>query len=109
MTQEMLIFKRFKIWQRNMGGPSAGHDTNYILVEIPNTWNGFIHQRLNNINKDILKGDRWKLTEFISAHKETLQYDYSKLTATQKNSYAVKLIKMCAEKQCVVHDIRKMW
>ncbi|KAG1749264.1 hypothetical protein EDB19DRAFT_1593259, partial [Suillus lakei] len=50
------------------------------------------------------KGDCWKLTDFISAHKETLQHDYSKLTAAQKNGYAVKLIKMHAEKQRVVRD-----
>ncbi|KAG1724126.1 hypothetical protein EDB19DRAFT_1834293 [Suillus lakei] len=70
----------------------------------PNTWNGFIHQRLMDINEDLSKGDHWKLTDFVSAHKETLQHNYSKLTAAQKNGYAVKLIKMRAEKQRVVHN-----
>ncbi|KAG0697079.1 hypothetical protein DFH29DRAFT_774283, partial [Suillus ampliporus] len=84
--------------QLYLGGNALCHQRS------PNTWNRFIHQQLNDINEDLLKGDRWKLTEFISAHKETLQHDYSKLTTAQKNSYAGKLIKMHAEKQCVVRD-----
>ncbi|KAG1762680.1 hypothetical protein EV702DRAFT_1052280 [Suillus placidus] len=59
-------------------------------------------QQLININEGLLKGDRWKLTKFVSAHKETLQHGYSRLTIAQKNGYAAKLIKMCAEKQDVV-------
>ncbi|KAG1764990.1 hypothetical protein EDD22DRAFT_750111, partial [Suillus occidentalis] len=56
------------------------------------------------LRRRLSKGDRWKLTEFVSAHKETLQQDYSRLTIAQKNGYAAKLIQTRAERQRVVRD-----
>ncbi|KAG2064056.1 hypothetical protein BDR04DRAFT_995278, partial [Suillus decipiens] len=37
-------------------------------------------------------------------HKETLYINYARLSYAQKDNYEVEIIKMCANKQCVVHD-----
>lgn len=50
------------------------------------------------------KGNRWKLTEFIESHKETLRNDYARLSRAQKNNYEVEIIKMRADKQRMVRD-----
>ncbi|KAG1832898.1 hypothetical protein DFJ58DRAFT_635430, partial [Suillus subalutaceus] len=50
------------------------------------------------------KGNNWKLTEFITSHKETLCIDYARLSRAQKDNYEVEIMKMCANKQCMVHD-----
>ncbi|KAG1742886.1 hypothetical protein EDB19DRAFT_1907369 [Suillus lakei] len=68
----------------------------------PNAWNAFVCQRLNDINEGLAKGDRWKLTEFIESHKETLRHDYARLPHTQKNAYEVEIMKIRAAKQCMV-------
>ncbi|KAG1784998.1 uncharacterized protein HD556DRAFT_1250527, partial [Suillus plorans] len=70
----------------------------------PNTWNAFVRQRLDDINEGLSKGNRWKLTEFIESHKETLRNDYARLSRAQKNNYEVEIIKMRADKQRMVHD-----
>ncbi|KAG2033290.1 hypothetical protein BDR03DRAFT_844459, partial [Suillus americanus] len=70
----------------------------------PNAWNAFVHQRLDDINEGLSKGNRWKLPEFIESHKETLRNNYARLSCTQKNNYEVEIIKMHANKQCMVHD-----
>ncbi|KAG1722018.1 hypothetical protein EDB19DRAFT_1916968 [Suillus lakei] len=70
----------------------------------PNAWNGFVRQRLNDINEGLSHGDRWKLTEFIEAHNETLKHDYGKLTAAQKNAYVIEIMKRRIEKQKIVRD-----
>ncbi|KAG1785113.1 uncharacterized protein HD556DRAFT_1451008 [Suillus plorans] len=70
----------------------------------PNAWNAFVHQRLDDINEGLSKGNRWKLTEFIESHKETLCNDYARLSRAQRNNYKVEIIKMRADKQCMVHD-----
>ncbi|KAG2045748.1 hypothetical protein BDR06DRAFT_900235, partial [Suillus hirtellus] len=71
----------------------------------PNAWNGFVCQRLNDINKGMLI--QYKLTEFIEDHKETLKHDYSKLTAAQKNVFVNQVLKKCIENQKMVHDNQK--
>ncbi|KAG2107567.1 hypothetical protein BD769DRAFT_1366215, partial [Suillus cothurnatus] len=70
----------------------------------PNAWNGFIRQRLNDINEGLSRGDRWKLTEFIEDHKETLKHDYSKLTAAQKNVFVIQVMKKRVENQKIVRN-----
>ncbi|KAG1717384.1 uncharacterized protein EDB91DRAFT_1020198, partial [Suillus paluster] len=70
----------------------------------PNAWNGFVRQQLNNINEGLSCGDRWKLMEFMEAHKETLKHDYSRLTATQKNSLEIQVMKRRIKKQKLIHD-----
>ncbi|KAG1866736.1 hypothetical protein F4604DRAFT_1682807 [Suillus subluteus] len=52
----------------------------------------------------LLKGNHWKLVEFIASHKETLCIDYARLSHAQKDNYEVKIMKMHADKQCMVHD-----
>ncbi|KAG2343422.1 hypothetical protein BDR05DRAFT_854216, partial [Suillus weaverae] len=52
----------------------------------------------------LLKGNHWKLTEFIESHRETLYNDYARLSCAQKNNYEVEIIKMCANKQSMVCD-----
>ncbi|KIK80746.1 hypothetical protein PAXRUDRAFT_221832 [Paxillus rubicundulus Ve08.2h10] len=91
----------------------------------PNMWNGFIRGRLNDINEHesfipchviialnffyhfsvgLPKGEHWKLTEFVEAHKETLRHEYSQLSPTQKDNYAIQIMKVCAAKQCHIRD-----
>ncbi|KAG2029148.1 hypothetical protein BDR03DRAFT_987951, partial [Suillus americanus] len=70
----------------------------------PNAWNAFVCQRLDDINEGLSKGNRWKLTEFIESHKETLRNDYARLSRAQKNNYEVEIIKMRADKQRMVRD-----
>ncbi|KAG0702488.1 hypothetical protein DFH29DRAFT_999312 [Suillus ampliporus] len=70
----------------------------------PNAWNRFVCQRLNDINKGLSHGDRWKLTEFIEDHNGTLKHDYSKLTAAQKNAFVIEIMKRRVEKQKIVCD-----
>ncbi|KAG2133975.1 hypothetical protein BD769DRAFT_1353658, partial [Suillus cothurnatus] len=70
----------------------------------PNAWNGFVCQRLNDINEGLSRGDRWKLTEFIEDHKETLKHDYSKLTAAQKNAFVIQVMKKRVENQKIVRN-----
>ncbi|KAG1736434.1 uncharacterized protein EDB91DRAFT_1028783, partial [Suillus paluster] len=72
----------------------------------PNAWNVFVRQRLNDINEGtcLSKGDRWKLTEFIDSHNETLCVDYARLSRAQKNALEVEIMKMRASKQCMVRD-----
>ncbi|KAG1812025.1 hypothetical protein EV424DRAFT_1349418 [Suillus variegatus] len=70
----------------------------------PNAWNGFVCQRLNDINEGLSCGDRWKLTEFVEDHKETLKHDYSKLTAAQKNAFVNQVMKKRVENQKIVCD-----
>ncbi|KAG2357102.1 hypothetical protein BDR07DRAFT_1225845, partial [Suillus spraguei] len=88
-------------WTRRqlyLGGQTVRHSRH------PNTWNAFVHQRLDDINEGLSKGNRWKLTEFIESHKETLRNDYARLSQAQKNNYKVEIIKMHADKQRMVRD-----
>ena len=69
----------------------------------PTAWNSFVSERLNDINESKLmdfpkcllqlitceylelpKGSRWKLTEFIASHQETLQHDFAQLMEAHK-------------------------
>ncbi|KAG1838771.1 hypothetical protein F4604DRAFT_1600049 [Suillus subluteus] len=91
--------------------PSIGHDVNFTLgvrlfgsSQRPNAWNAFVRQRLDDINEGLSKGNRWKLTEFIESHKETLRNNYARLSCAQKNNYEVEIMKIRADKQRMVHD-----
>ncbi|KAG2031022.1 hypothetical protein BDR03DRAFT_837738, partial [Suillus americanus] len=88
-------------WTRRqlyLGGQTVRHSRR------PNAWNAFVCQRLDDINEGLSKGNRWKLTEFIESHKETLRNNYARLSHAQKNNYEVEIIKMCADKQRMVRD-----
>ncbi|KAG2353068.1 hypothetical protein BDR07DRAFT_1245864, partial [Suillus spraguei] len=84
--------------QLYLGGQTVWHSRH------PNTWNAFVRQRLDDINEGLSKGNRWKLTEFIESHKETLCNDYARLSHAQKNNHKVEIIKMHANKQRMVRD-----
>ncbi|KAG2354144.1 hypothetical protein BDR07DRAFT_1261595, partial [Suillus spraguei] len=69
-------------------------------------WCVYLYHFVLNFNSfpGLSKGNRWKLTEFIESHKETLCNDYARLSHAQKNNYEVEIIKMRADKQRMVRD-----
>jgi len=51
-----------------------------------------------------LKGECWRLPEFIDAHKGTLLSHYSKLTPAQKTGYQDHVLQLRAKKQQIIRD-----
>ncbi|KIM56544.1 hypothetical protein SCLCIDRAFT_29579 [Scleroderma citrinum Foug A] len=69
----------------------------------PTAWNGFVSERLNDINEKLPKGSHWKLTEFIASHWETLQHDFMQLMEAHKFNHVTRLMQESVQRKVIVH------
>ena len=47
---------------------------------------------------------RWKLTDFIADHRESLLHDFGQLTEAHKSSYVTRLMQERVRKQAIARD-----
>jgi len=53
---------------------------------------------------ELPKGSHWRLTEFITTHRESLQHDFAQLMEAHKSNHVTQLMQESVRKQAIVHD-----